>query len=659
MSTGGTVQRSRSSRERVRPAIDAALRYIASKQDESGAWKGDYGGPLFLIPMFVGVHHVMEQPIEPRVRDGIVRYLKNHQNRDGGFGLHVEGQSTVFTSVLNYVALRLLGCEKNDPALVRAREWFLPRGGGKALASWGKFALALLDLYEYDGLNPVPPELWLLPYEVPFHPGRMWCHCRMVYLPMSYLYGKRVRARRTPLIDAIRSEIYDQPYETIDFRSLRETVSETDVYVPHSPLLRIANRLLGVAENHHPKMLRERALDLVLDHIRREDENTSYICIGPINKLYNMLVWHVAKPGGEEVRRHLERIGDYLWEGDDGIKMQGYNSSELWDTAFAVQAIIATGEASQHHAMIAKAHRYIESNQVLEDTPDREKYFRDPSRGGWPFSDRAHGWPITDCTAEGLKASLLLERLVDDPISEERLVAAVDMILYWQNLDGSWATYEQTRGPKWLELLNPSDIFADIMIDYGHVECTSACVQALAAFRTRHPNVRRAEIDRAIDRGRHHLLGRQREDGSFEGAWGICFTYGTFFGVWGLRAAGLGPSHPAIARACDYLERVQLSDGGWGERAESCSERRYVPTEESQAVMTGWALLALCRGGRRDSQAVRRGVDFLLRRQRSDGSFPPEHIAGVFNRTSGIHYDNYLKIFPLWALAEAGGRSIG
>ena len=29
--------------------------------------------------------------------------------------------------------------------------------------SWGKFFLALLGLYDYRGLNPVPPELWLLP----------------------------------------------------------------------------------------------------------------------------------------------------------------------------------------------------------------------------------------------------------------------------------------------------------------------------------------------------------------------------------------------------------------------------------------------------------------------------------------------------------------
>ena len=37
------------------------------------------------------------------------------------------------------------------------------------------------------------------------------------------------------------------------------------------------------------------------------------------------------------VRRHLPRLLDYLWLAEDGMKMQGYSGSQLWDTAFAVQ----------------------------------------------------------------------------------------------------------------------------------------------------------------------------------------------------------------------------------------------------------------------------------------------------------------------------------
>ncbi len=31
------------------------------------------------------------------------------------------------------------------------------------------------------------------------------------------------------------------------------------------------------------------------------------------------------------------RVYDYLWVAEDGLKMQGYNGSQLWDTSFAVQ----------------------------------------------------------------------------------------------------------------------------------------------------------------------------------------------------------------------------------------------------------------------------------------------------------------------------------
>ena len=38
-------------------------------------------------------------------------------------------------------------------------------------------------------------------------------------------------------------------------------------------------------------------------------------------------------------RRHLPRLLDYLWLAEDGMKMQGYSGSQLWDTAFAVQVL--------------------------------------------------------------------------------------------------------------------------------------------------------------------------------------------------------------------------------------------------------------------------------------------------------------------------------
>ncbi len=612
----------------VADPVELGLAALERDQSPEGCWSGDYSGPLFLLPIYVAALHILDRPPGAARRARIERTLRAQQNPDGGFGLDVEGPSLVFTSVLCTVALRLLGAPPDDPAVRAARRWFLARGGATASASWGKFILALLGLYEYDGLHPVPPEAWLLPRWLPVHPGRLWCHCRMVYLPMSWLYARRARGPVTPLIRALREEIYCEPYDTIDWRACRGRVAPSDAHTPATRPLRILNRALGLAERRvlvRARGLRRRALDEVLRQIDREDRNTDYICIGPVNKLLNTVVWHFARPGGPELARHLPRLEDYLTEDAHFTRMKGYNSSELWDTAFAVQAIFATGRAEEHRGTLQRAFTYIEQNQVRADVADPAGCYRHPSRGGWPFSNRAHGWPISDCTAEGLKASLLLEPLVAEPLEPARLREAAELILSLQNRDGSWSTYEPARGPAWLEALNPSDCFGRIMIDHPHVECTSACVQALVAFRRRLPGAHRLAIDTAIRRGAQAIGRMQRPDGSWEGSWGICFTYGTWFGVWGLRAAGVSAEDPRIARACDFLEAHQRADGAWGEALESCARRCLVPREAGHSVMTAWAILAPVDGVRPwragwPSSASARSRTGASRRRASRGS---------------------------------------
>jgi cycloartenol synthase len=53
--------------------------------------------------------------------------------------------------------------------------------------------------------------------------------------------------------------------------------------------------------------------------------------------------------------------------------------------------------------------------KVLEDCPgDLNFWYRHISKGAWPFSTADHGWPISDCTAEGLKVKF--EQTVPDHI---------------------------------------------------------------------------------------------------------------------------------------------------------------------------------------------------------------------------------------------------
>ena len=149
------------------------------------------------------------------------------------------------------------------------------------------------------------------------------------------------------------------------------------------------------------------------------------------------------------------------------------------------------------------------------------------------------------------------------------------MILSLQNEDGGWATYELQRGPTWLEALNPSDVFSTIMVDVSYVECTSACVQALAAWSAFAPEDAAGCASPSAEAS-GFIRRMQRADGSWEGSWGVCFSYGTWFGNRRTDGRRSRPDDPALRRAADFLEAQQRPDGSWSETLESNRQRRWV-----------------------------------------------------------------------------------
>ena len=642
-----------------------------------GHWAGDYGGPLFLLPGLVISCIISGMELGER-KQAMIVYMSNHQQKDGGWGLHLEGPSTLFSSCLNYVALRLLGMSANDPIAVNARNFILKNGGTTWSPQWGKFYMAVLGVGEWDAVNPIPPELWLLPYWCPFHPGKMWCHSRMPYLPMSYIYGKQFTATTIDpkLVAELRTELYTEPYDQIDWDKARNTVSDLDLYAPHTPTMEWALWCFRMWEKYMPKFIfnpiRKRGCEFAISYVHAEDLHTNYIDIGPVNKVLNMLACFFE--GGnkcESYQKHMARIDDYLWVAEDGMKMQGYNGSQLWDTTFATQALASSGLARRYADRIARIYAYIDATQIKEDVPIREKYFRTISKGGWPFSTNDHGWPIADCTSEGIKAALAIETMakageVDigkgyadgfgtvygGQIAPSRFYDAVNVLLAFHNPDGGWATYEETRGAEWYENFNAVESFGDIMIDYTYTELTSSSVQALAHFQRKFPQHRSKEVSKAIAAGVEYVRAQQRDDGSWYGSWAVCFTYGCWFGVKAIIMGGEpdGKDKPALEKCCQFLLSKQQEDGGWGESYLSCLTKEY-SSIESTVVNTAWALLSLMYAQCPNSVAIRKGIDFLIRKQTVSGDWAQEWCSGIFNRTCAITYTSYRNIFPLWALA--------
>lgn len=634
------------------------INYFSHLQCEDGHWPGDYGGPLFLLPGLLIASYISGTPFPKAHREMMKLYIFNHQNPDAGWGMHIEGESTMFGTVMQYVSLRILGVDKEHSSIVKARNWIKNNGGATGVPSWGKFYLAVMNLYDWRGFNSLFPEMWLLPKWLPMHPSRYWCHCRMVYLPMAYCQAHRIQAPEDELILSLREELYEN-FDSIDWPKQRDAVCDKDRYYKPSGILKWMNLFTNAYEKFASSRLRKKTTDYILKYLDAEDQQTQYIDIGPVSKAINSIcIWHAYGKDSDRFQHHVERWYDYLWVAEDGMKMNGYNGSQLWDTALATRAILESDLGKQFPETIVKSYRFIERSQIKSEHPTHVEFFRHPMIGSWPFSTADNGWPVSDCTAEGLSAALAVHRsgLVEAVIDEQRLKRAIDIILSYQNTNGGWSTYEPTRAPQWLEKLNPSEVFADIMIDYSWTECSAACLISLMESQEDYPDYKNNEIRKAINAGLGFIIKQQKADGSWYGGWAVCFTYATWFAAETLsKALNKGYFDDAILtdsinKACAFLVGKQKADGGWGESFKSCSELVYTEAETSQSVNTAWAVLALLSGNFQDKSIIDKGIRVLLNKQTELGDWPQENISGVFNYNCMITYANYRNIFPIWAL---------
>jgi lanosterol synthase len=623
-------------------AASNGLSFFSKLQLPPGNWACEYGGPMFLLPGLVITWYVTETPIPADHAIEIKNYIFARAHpEDGGWGLHIEGESSVFGTAMNYTTLRLLGVDAEDPRMRKARATLWKLGGALNAPHWAKFWLTVLGVLDWDIVNPTPPELWLLPDWTPLSPWRWWVHMRQVFLPMSYIYSKRWSYPLNDLTRQLRSELLTQPFETINFGAHRNSISPKDNYHPKPWLLKLLFWFVITiwAPYLRPAWIVKRAEEHVWWLIEAEDKNTDFSNLGPVNAVMNTLATYIKLgPDSRPFKEHLKTLPEFLWVKDEGMLMNGTNGVQTWDTAFTILAAESCGFLSekQWQPTFTKALEFLEDQQMREECEDQHKCYRQQRKGAWGFSTKKQGYTVSDCTSEGLKATLILQNQHHYPtlIEERRLKDAIDVLLTMQNKSGGCASYEPTRGSELLEHLNAAEVFGRIMVEYDYVECTTAVVTALHMFQTHYPNYRAAEIVTFRDRAVDYIRSAQRPDGSWYGAWAICFTYAGMFALESLKTVGeTYENSERVRRACQFFLDHQMEDGGWGETYRSCETGVWHQHPESQVVQTAWVVIAMLEGGFPDKEPLKKALQMIMRRQQKNGEWLQEAIEGVFNKS--------------------------
>ena len=336
--------------------------------------------------------------------------------------------------------------------------------------------------------------------------------------------------------------------------------------------------------------------------------------------MYSLIALHHA--GGDEFADALNRGFDgfdgFVIEDEDTCTVQAC-ISPVWDTCLAQVALLESGVAADD-PMVQKSGRWLMDNQILANG-DWQVRAKDTPPGGWAFEFHNDKYPDIDDSSEVIIA-LALAKLEgpDEAKRREAITRGVEWIEGMQSRNGGWAAFDKDNDRWYMarlpfcdfgESLDPpsADVTAHILEMYGRL-----------GYSTDHPPLRR---------GYQYLRQEQEADGPWFGRWGVNYIYGTGAALPAIEAIGEDMSQPYVRRSVDWLLAHQNDDGGWGECCGSYVDHSLRGVGPSTASQTAWALLALISAGEADSDACRRGVQYLLDIQQADGGWDEPYFTGT------------------------------
>ncbi len=609
---------------------------LLEKQDPAGYWCGDLTADSTLLSDYIllqmwlypaAPNGVWDPPTMPRIRQAIDGIL-DMQLPVGGWNIYENGPVEINATVRAYTMLKLTGLDPADPRMRRARELILRMGGIQACNSYTKLNYSLFDLFPRKFVPTIPPEILIIPGNVLYE---MSSWTRTIIVPLS-------------LVQAVGGTKLTPGGLKID-----------ELFHPHRKLAlarkdRIANLFLQADklfkrwERKGLQAIRNKAVKAaehwMLDRLQYTDG------LGAIYPAMMYAIMAMDSLGYErdhpELVLALEQFEDLILERDGKAIFQPCKSP-VWDTAIAAFALGEQGPEKLDAAATAamqKAANWLLTKEIRRKGDWAAKR-PDLTPSGWAFEFANEFYPDIDDTAMVLLA-LMHAKATDTEKQRRAEERATRWLLGMQSKDGGWAAFDVDNNWQFLNKVPFADHNA--MLDPTCADITGRVLECLCrrGLTVEHP---------AIVRGVEYLLGQQEPNGSWLGRWGVLYVYGTFLAIRGLRASGAPQAEAAIARGAVWLKTVQNPDGGWGESCKGYETLQFEP-HPSTPSQTAWAVIGLVAAGEAESEAARKGVEWLQEHMRKDGTWEENGTTGTgFPNVFYIKYHLYRDYFPLLALA--------
>ncbi|MBS2534816.1 squalene--hopene cyclase [Catenulispora sp. NF23] len=606
--------------------LKAAADHLLGLQDGAGWWKGELETNVtmdaedLLLRQFLGIRTAEETAAAGA-------WIRSQQRADGTWANFYDGPADLSTTIEAYAALRMAGDSPDAEHMIAARAFILESGGIEESRVFTRIWLALFGEWQWSDLPVMPPELIYLPKWFPLNVYDWACWARQTVVPLT-------------IVNALRP-VRPLGFDLRELKTGRKTKAQRGFFTT-------LDRALHGYERRPLRSVRDAALRRSADWIiARQEADGSWGGIQP-PWVYSLIALNLLGYGVDHpvMRKGIEGLEGFIIRDERGRRLEACQSP-VWDTVLAMTAL-RDADLPEDHPALVKAADWVLGEEI---TNPGDWSVRRPkvAPGGWAFEFDNDGYPDTDDTAEVL---LALNR-VAHPGAAAAIRRGADWLEGMASKDGGYGAFDADN-TRTLALKLPFCDFGAV-IDPPTADVTAHTLEAYAALgRGQSPASRRAL---------EWLVKAQESDGSWFGRWGANYVYGTGAAVPALIAAGVDPEDEMIRRAVRWLEEHQNDDGGWGEDMRSYKDRRWIGRGESTASQTAWALLALLAAGEIErgrgrantgrSAAVEHGVRFLVRTQRSDGTWDEDHYTGTgFPGDFYLNYHLYRLVFPISALGR-------